>query len=238
MASVRRRQFCNLFYHRLMAGYLQDDMTPDEHARQSELYGGLAASVRELVDATIRTEVPDEEIRAAQAEIEAITARLRERQLEGSFGVRFSSHGFGRPWGNAVMGLRNPVAPPLVITNHDDGRAETEFHLGAAYEGPPGLVHGGVSALLLDQLVGQAAAAKGHPGMTGTLTVKYHRGTPLGDLWAKAWVRSTEGPKTFVSAELGDAEGATVSCEAIMVLPRWARQAVESSREDIPQMFE
>lgn len=221
-----------------MSGYLNDDTTAEEFARQSELYTGFTTSVRELVDATIRTEVDDAEIRRAQAEIDAITARLRSKQLEGSYGVRFSSHGFTRPWGNAVMGLRNPIAPPLSITNFDDGRAESEFHLGAAYEGPPGLVHGGVSALLLDQLVGQAASAGGHPGMTGTLTLKYHRGTPLGDLYGKAWIRETDGPKTFVAGELGDAEGPTVTCEAIMILPRWARERIASSPDRVPRLFE
>lgn len=221
-----------------MSGYFEDDTTPEEIDRQAELYGGLAQTVRTLMDATIRTTVDDDTIRAAQAEIEAITARLQAQQIDGSYGVRISSAGVTRPWGNAVMGIRNPMAPPLQIAMFDDGRAETEFHLGAAYEGPPGLVHGGVSALLLDQLVGQAAAAGGHPGMTGTLTVKYHRGTPLGDLYGKAWTTSTDGPKTFVSAELGDAEGATVTCEAIMILPRWARTAVENRPGGTPRLFE
>jgi acyl-coenzyme A thioesterase PaaI-like protein len=219
-----------------MSGYIDDHTTVQELERQTELYTGFTQSVRELVDATIRTEVDDEEIRAAQAEIEAITARLRARQLDGSFGVRFSSEGFTRPWGNAVMGLRNPVAPPLLITNDPSGRASSRFHLGAAYEGPPGLVHGGVSALLLDQLVGQAAAAGGHPGMTGTLTVKYHRGTPLGDLYGEAEVTEVDGPKTFVRGELGDADGATVTCEAIMILPRWAREKLQG--QEVPRMFE
>ncbi len=219
-----------------MSGYIDDDTTAHELERQTELYTGFTTSVRELVDATIRTEADPDEIRAAQAEIEAITARLTAKQLDSSYGVRFSSHGFTRPWGNAVMGLRNPIAPPLQITNDPSGAATSRFHLGAAYEGPPGLVHGGVSALLLDQLVGQAAAAGGHPGMTGTLTVKYHRGTPLGDLYGSAQVTDVDGPKTFVRGELGDAEGATVTCEAIMVLPRWAREKLGD--QEAPRMFE
>lgn len=219
-----------------MAGYIDDHTTADELAEQSELFGGLTNSVRALMDATIRTEVDADVIRAARAEIDAITARLTERQLEGSYGVRFSSNGFTRPWGNAVMGLRNPVAPPLVITNHSEGRATSHFHLGAAYEGPPGLVHGGVSALLLDQLVGQAAAAGGHPGMTGTLTVRYRRGTPLGDLYGEAEITSTDGPKTFVKGHLSDVEGVTVECEAVMILPRWAREQI--GKDGVPKMFE
>ena len=66
-----------------VSDYVHEDLPPEEIARQRGLYGPLAQSVRELADASIRTEVDDDEIRAAQAEIEAITARLRERQLDG-----------------------------------------------------------------------------------------------------------------------------------------------------------
>jgi hypothetical protein len=41
-------------------------------------------------------------------------------------------------------------------------------------------VHGGVSAMILDQMLGEAAGAGGKPGMTGTLTLRYRQATPLG----------------------------------------------------------
>ncbi len=48
------------------------------------------------------------------------------------------------------------------------------------YEGPFTYAHGGVSALLLDQIMGYAAAAAGHPGVTGRLEVRYRATVPLG----------------------------------------------------------
>ncbi len=209
-----------------MPGYVQDDITPEELERQRALYGPFTQAVRELVDATIRTEVDDDEIRDVQAEVEALTGRLRARQLEGAYGVRFGSTGRGRPWGNSVVGLRNPIAPPLVIDHDDTGRAWSDFHLGAAYEGPPGLVHGGVAALILDQMLGEAAGAGGKPGMTGTLTLRYRRGTPLGDLRAEAWIDRSEGIKTWARGHLIDAGGVTVEAEGLFILPRWAREAI------------
>jgi acyl-coenzyme A thioesterase PaaI-like protein len=207
-------------------GYVQDDITPEELERQKALYGPFTQAVRELIDATIRTEVDDEEVRAVQAEVEALTARLRARQLDGAYGVRFGATGRGRPWGNSVVGLRNAIAPPLVIDHDETGRAWSDFHLGAAYEGPPGLVHGGVSALILDQMLGEAAGAGGKPGMTGTLTLRYRRGTPLGDLRAEAWIDRSEGIKTWARGHLMDAEGVTVEAEGLFILPRWAREAL------------
>jgi acyl-coenzyme A thioesterase PaaI-like protein len=217
-----------------MSRYVQEDVSSEEIERQRALYGPLAQSVRELADAVIRTEVDDEEIAAAQAEIEAITKRLRERQIPGSYGVRFNAAGEGRAWGNAVVGTRNPVAPPLKIHHDSSGRAWSDFRLGAAYEGPPGLVHGGVSALILDQMLGEAAGAGGKPGMTGTLTLRYRRGTPLGELSAEAHIDRVEGVKTYAVGHVADAEGVTVEAEGVFILPRWARKALEQQRAERP----
>ena len=207
-----------------MSDYVHEDVAPAEIERQRALYGPLAQSIRELADASIRTEVEDDEVRAAQAEIEAITARLRTRELPGSYGVRFSSSGTSRAWGNAVVGARNPIAPPVEVQTDPAGRAWADFRLGAAYEGPPSLVHGGVSALILDQLLGEAAGAGRKPGMTGTLTVRYRRPTPLGALHGEAHIDRVEGVKTFVVGHLADAGGVTVEAEGVFILPRWARR--------------
>ena len=223
-----------------MAGYVHEEVPDEEIDRQRALYGPLAQSVRELADAVIRTEVDDDAILAAQVEIEAITARLRERQLEGPYGVRFNSAGRSRAWGNAVVGARNAVAPPLVIQHESSGRAWSDFTLGAAYEGPPGLVHGGVSALILDQMLGEAAGAGGKPGMTGTLTLRYRRGTGLGPLTAEAHIDRVEGIKTYAVGHIADAEGVTVEAEGVFILPKWARPASEEpdQRPSAPSRFE
>ncbi len=227
-----------------MQGYEIDDITPEELTRQRDLYGPFTDAVRDLIDATIRTEVPDAEIATARAEIEAITARLRRRQIPGSYGVRFTAGGHrGRPWGNAVVGLRNPVAPPLVLGYHPDATGEvwSDFHLGAAYEGPPGNVHGGVLALVLDQMLGESAGAGGKPGMTGTLTLTYRRPTPLGDLRTEAWIERSEGIKTWAKGHIIGPEGVTVEAEGLFILPRWAREALaraDPSEGPTPTRFE
>jgi len=95
-----------------------------------------------------------------------------------------------------------------------------------AYEGPPGLVHGGVCALVLDHMLGEAASeGLTKPLFTGTITVKYLRGTPLGALRADADVDRVEGVKTFVRGNLSDALGVTAEAEGVFVQPAWAREA-------------
>ena len=66
-----------------MAGYVQDDMTAEEVARQKALYGPFTQAVRELVDAAIRTEVDDDEVRAVQAEVEAWSRGCGRSQIDG-----------------------------------------------------------------------------------------------------------------------------------------------------------
>lgn len=184
-------------------------------------YEALAASVRRLIDATIRTEVGHDEIAAATAKIDSVTAELSAELMPGTFGQRGINDGQGIASGNVVIGARNPSAPPLVIHHESDGSVWTEFTLGASFEGPMGHVHGGVSALILDHVLGATAHQPGRPAYTGTLTLRYHRRIPLlCPLRADARVERVEGVKVFAIGQISDAEGATVSAEGIFIHPR------------------
>ncbi|HME48876.1 PaaI family thioesterase [Mycobacterium sp.] len=200
------------------------DISSDELERRRAIYEPLARSVRALIDATIRTEVEAEAVAAVTAEIDAATARLRSRQMDGPYGVRYNADGQGTASGNAVIGLRNPVAPPLVVEHDESGKVWADFVLGAAYEGPPGHAHGGVCALILDHVLGEAASGGlTKPSFTGTISCRYLRATPLGPLHAEAWVDGAEGVKTYAVGHLADAEGVTVEAEGVFVVPKWAR---------------
>ncbi|MET0838030.1 MAG: PaaI family thioesterase [Marmoricola sp.] len=216
--------------------YTVVDMDEAELEQERVVFGGLADSVRALADASLRTTVKPEVATEVRAEIDRLTARLAAEQIPGNFGVSLSSKGMVRGHGNAVVGLRNPIAVPLHVEKSDEGRAWSSFHLGALYEGPPGCVHGGVLALVLDQLLGEAGAAGGAPGMTGTLTLRYEQNTPLGDCSAEAWIDRVEGVKTFVMGELRRADGEiTVRAEGIFILPRWARDALAEQHRKPPR---
>ena len=206
-----------------MLDWTLENLTAHDVARLRSIYEPLTESVRALIDATIRTEVGAEVVAAAKAETDAATARLRTEQLDGSYGVRFTADGDQMPWGNVVIGIRNPVAPPLVIEQSDGGGVFTDFHLGAAHEGPPGHVHGGVAALVLDHVLGAAASSQEKPRLTGTITLRYVRTTRLGNLHAEARIDRTEGVKTYTVGHLADEQGVTVEAEGVFNQPRWAR---------------
>ncbi len=206
-----------------MLEFTVEDWSAEDIARMRGIYGPLAESVRGLVDATIRSEADAETVAEVKGLVDAAVARLRERQIPGAFGVRHTTAGDSIGWGNAVIGIRNALAPPVLTRRDESGRVLADFQLGAAYEGPPGHVHGGVSALILDHLLGEAASPDRKPRFTGSITVRYLRATPLGPLHVEAARTRTEGVKTYCTGHIADAEGMTVEAEGVFITPRWLR---------------
>jgi acyl-coenzyme A thioesterase PaaI-like protein len=213
------------------------DLTDEQVDAEVEVFGALTDDVRRLNQATLRTTVDHDTVDEVRRQVEELTARLEKSMIPDNFGVSFTKGGRIRGYGNAVVGLRNPNAVPVkVVQDKVNGRATAEFELNALHEGPPGQVHGGVVALVLDQVFGEAAAAGGAPGMTGTLTLRYALNTPLGPCSAAAWVDRRDGIKTIVKGELRRADGTvTVTAEGIFILPKWAREQLAERGEAPPQ---
>jgi acyl-coenzyme A thioesterase PaaI-like protein len=218
--------------------YAVVDMSADEVEVEDRVFGGLAQSIRELSEASLRTTVDADVADDVRRQVDALTERLRAGQIPGSFGVSVTAAGAVRGHGNAVVGLRNPNAVPLRIQRSGEGRAWAKFHLNALFEGPPTMVHGGAVALVLDQVFGEAAADGGTPGMTGTLTLRYVKNTRLGDCSAEAWIDHREGVKTIVRGVMRDVDDeVTVEGEGIFILPRWAREEL-AAQGTTPPRFE
>ena len=210
-----------------------DTITAEEYARLRALHGPLTEAIRDLIDAGIRTSVDEATVLKAQAAVEEVTATLRTTQQDVTKALRHS--GTGRPlvWANPAVGLRNAIAPPMGIRHEDDGTCWAEFELGIAYEGPPGLVHGGICALVLDHILGEAASdGLTKPKFTGTITLRYLRGTPLGRLRAEAFVERIEGFKTYARGYLSDADGHTVEADGVFIQPAWARDIGGGAQSD------
>jgi acyl-coenzyme A thioesterase PaaI-like protein len=200
-------------------------LSEDELGRVTATYAPLTAAVRELIDATIRTQADDDLVARARTAIEAVTQSLLSQGTRPA-GVSYRVDDRPVPLGNAVIGQCNPIAPPVVVHHEADGRCWSEFVLGVAYEGPPGLVHGGVSALVLDHMLGEAASqGLTKPLFTGTITIKYLRGTPLGPLRCEAWIERSEGVKAYARGNISDAAGVTVEADGVFIMPAWAREA-------------
>ncbi|MDQ1662292.1 MAG: hypothetical protein QOJ68_2272 [Blastococcus sp.] len=178
--------------------------------------GALGTALRDLVDAAVRTEVSLEELRAAAATADALTERLRADTRGITEVARVDDPEIGERWYSPVYGPGNPVAPPLDVTHTPDGRAAGRVTLGKPHEGPPGLVHGGVVATLLDHVLARSVRAAGYGGLTATLTVTYRRPVRLGvSLLVVAEVGENDGRRTAARARLvAEADPDTTLAEA------------------------
>ena len=93
-----------------------------------------------------------------------------------------------------------------------------EVIFSPTYAGPPDSVHGGIIAAVFDELLSMGNVIIGTAGYTGTLTVKYHRKTPLEtpiELWAVNEKR--DGRKLLCRAEMRVEGRVTASAEGLFI---------------------
>ena len=179
------------------------ELSLEQRGARRDAVGALGAALRDLVDAAVRTEVPIEDLAAATAAARELAERLRAEDRDLHQIARVDDPEIGERWYSPVYGPGNPVAPPMAATQTGDGRAEGRVTLGKPHEGPPGLVHGGVVATLLDHLLARAVRAAGRGGLTATLTVRYRRPVRLGvPLLATAEIDTADGRRTTARARL------------------------------------
>ncbi|MBV9870036.1 MAG: PaaI family thioesterase [Frankiaceae bacterium] len=190
----------------------------------------LASSVRRLMDASVLTLAKESELREVIEALDKIS-----EQLEGPNGSRLRA---GTPWPpleamgkgdrphNPVAGPANPLSPPLVVELCDDGSITSEITMRPIHEGPPGGVHGGFVAALLDQLLGTANIVYGVGAMTGGLNIRYRRPTPIGvPLKLTARTDRIEGRKVFATGEITADGVVTAEAEGIFIRPTQDRLA-------------
>jgi hypothetical protein len=117
------------------------------------------------------------------------------------------------------VGAFHPMVPEYRIDVHDGERASGDVTFPIAYEGPPGLVHGGFLALFFDCVVQHHHCVAGLAGKTTDLTVRYRRPTPLltplsftvdrrvGDGRIHSTARLLDGERLLCEAEVEADEG-------------------------------
>jgi acyl-coenzyme A thioesterase PaaI-like protein len=183
----------------------------------------LGTALRELVDASVLTTLPADQLRAAAADARAVTARLAAAQRPVTQLPALDDPLVFRRVYNPVSGVGSALAPPVRIRRVEGG-VVGEALLGPAYEGPPGYVHGGMSSLLMDQLLGSAAIAAGLWGMTVRLEVDYRRPVPLSTpLTMRAQITEAAGRKCVVTGTIATAaapDRTLVEARGVFVMPR------------------
>lgn len=187
----------------------------------SEAAEEAVAAARRLVTALLHAE------KVPAAEIAGMTQRLNELAGQAEAHVP-AVEPRERTWRqrpredaalrNPVNGRQNAFAPGLRVRGMPDGSVQAEVTLGLLYEGPPGSVHGGVSALLLDHLFGAANYWAGAVGPTAELTLRYKRPVPLGTpLTLTAKQVSVDGRKLRTEGTISVGGKVCVRAEALFI---------------------
>ena len=183
----------------------------------------LAFAMRLVIERLVTSNAPEEELRQAADALERYAEQLRNhpklRYVHG-FGESATAGDVGAFFDQSPMiGLANPLAPPIRLAQTGPRTAQGLVTFGSAYEGPPGSVHGGFVAAAFDEVLGYVQSLGERPGMTGTLTVRYRLPTPLHtELRFEAELVGMEGRKIFTKAHVvgegrvcAEAEGIFIS---------------------------
>jgi hypothetical protein len=191
----------------------------------------LAAEVRRVSDLLVGRPLHDDAVAAAAETVRGVADDLARSAAPGKAPRGMPDHR-GHPQDffptSPIIGYANPVAPPVDVwaVRTDDGSWELRGRVvyGYPYEGPPTCVHGGVIAELFDEVLGSMTIVNGTPGMTGTLTVRYRRPTPLlAPLDVEARITSVEGRKIFAWGAIRHQGELTAEAEGVFIAV-WPRK--------------
>ncbi len=185
----------------------------------------FAAAIRVLIDLSVGRLIDDEALAKAAQVLEDLAPVLDAAAAPGR---RPRGHPVaeGHPqdyfWTSPMAGHANPLSVPVRYwaDTTDDGQPIIRglANVPLAYEGPPTCVHGGVVSLLFDELLGNANIISGHAGMTGTLTVRYEKPTPLlTDLDLEARFIRQEGRKITTIATISYGGVVTARAEGLFI---------------------
>ena len=179
--------------------------------RISALAVGLPVAQEVVADAAARLTALADELEAAAPPVKV----MRQKPVPSGHPQDFFPT-------SPMTGFANPIAPPVEVwaVVGADGRREVRGRATFDYqhEGPPTCVHGGVIAELFDEILGLANLVVGEGSMTGTLTVRYRRPTPLlTPLELAARCTGREGRKVFTWGGIYDQGVLTAEAEGIFV---------------------
>ena len=195
----------------------------------------VAAALRRIGAVTIGQPLEDDDVRAAAEQLAEVADRLEEAAADskrqrrtppqaGFPGVHPQDHFPTSP----MIGFANPISPPVEVwaVHGPDGQREIRGRVTFDYpfEGPPTCVHGGVIAELFDELLGLSNILAGKGAMTGTLTIRYRRPTPLlAPLELAARHTGQDGRKVYAWGGLYHEGELTAEAEGVFILVDFGR---------------
>jgi acyl-coenzyme A thioesterase PaaI-like protein len=205
------------------------------HRFDRDVPDGVAASrraaqaARRIVGALIASRAPADVITDAAARLEALAAGLEPHAVTSRYA---DTDGLALGTGSEMifehhpfLGPSNPMAPPVAIERSEDATVSASVTYDLRHEGMSGCAHGGWIAALFDQIVAVAAAGvAGRPSMTGTMTIRFLRPTPIATPLRFEGSAERTGERTLRAlATLSAGDEVTAEAEGIMIMSRTER---------------
>jgi uncharacterized protein (TIGR00369 family) len=92
------------------------------------------------------------------------------------------------------------------------GRATGKFVLGSRYAGGAGFVHGGVIAVLLDEVMGKISKLSDERAVTAELNIEYRKPVPTeAEIVVSGWQEEEKGRNRFRVGEIHDSQGSLLA---------------------------
>jgi len=184
----------------------------------------VAQRIRDLQERVQTTGLSTAELKSLGDDLESQLQTLADEPRLSGRAAWVGAENFG-DWGmfqtevTPIIGPCNPLSPGLSIW-FEEGKALASVTFSWMYEGADHIVHGGWVAAVFDEFLGTAQILSGKSGMTGYLTTRYHKPTPLNqELLLEARVENVEERKITMVGELWAGDTLTASCEGLFVVP-------------------
>ncbi len=92
--------------------------------------------------------------------------------------------------------------------DEERGRAIGRFRIPKRFQGPPGHLHGGIIATILDEAMGKVNKLRSVVALTRSMEIDYLKPVPLQQpLLVEAWEMSVEGRRHINTAEIRNQAG-------------------------------
>jgi acyl-coenzyme A thioesterase PaaI-like protein len=129
-----------------------------------------------------------------------------------------------------VCGLQNPFGLKLKFYQNSSGQVISDYVVSEAYQGYPGVVHGGIVAAMLDEAAGRALMGGDPPRFmyTARLDLRFRKNVPVGQaIRLVGRMIDIKGRKATAASFLYDA-GGTILAEAEALLIEVPENVVNS----------
>ena len=201
---------------------------PPEPTEEYVLRRRIGEALAQVTDRMVRCDASLADLAVIAADLEAVAAKT------GGFGRRSQAAIYEKFFNRTASrqdvldildyeiftGRSTPISPPMTLWLDGD-RVRGRANLGLPFQGPPGRVHGGVIAAMLDVLMAKTQDLSGSVGVTGTLNIRFIRATPLKtDIDMEAKILRVEGRKLFCEGRFFVNGEQTVHAEGVWIAMR------------------